>query len=232
MKIIKILIVAFPFGIFLLGVGSILFTQFGPEDPESDPDHDKRMQAASLNRRAINRPDLERYLRILTEEIGERHMGKPEALERAAIWIESSLRGGNSGYQVQRQIYAIDGAEVRNLIAELPGRSKRREVVLLGAHYDTVQNCPGANDNGTGVAALLALARAFAGDQQERTIRFAFFVNEEAPFGLTENMGSYVYARKLAAEGERVAVMLCLETIGFFSGAEGSQRYPEGLTGD
>ena len=228
-KLIKFGIVALPVGLLLFGVGSVLLSQLTPKPPEEDQNEKKRMEAASLNRKAVNRADLERYLKILCEDIGERHMGKPEALERAAIWIESTLKGGNIGYQVERQVYAIGGKEIRNVIAELPGKERRKEIIVLGAHYDSVKNCPAANDNGTGVAALLALARAMAGDQQKRTVRFAFFVNEEPPHGMTENMGSLVYAKSLAARSEKVVTMLSVETIGFFSNKEGSQKYPKGV---
>ena len=99
---------------------------------------------------------------------------------------------------------------------------------MVGAHYDSYGHAPGANDNGTGVAAVLELARLLADLRGKASlrIRFALFVNEEPPFFKTELMGSLVYARRLKASGEPVLGMLSLETLGFYSDAEHSQRYP------
>ena len=103
---------------------------------------------------------------------------------------------------------------------------------MLGAHYDTVGGSPGANDNGTGVAALLELARRFAGRRQPRTVRFVAFVNEEPPFFQTPQMGSVVYAAAASARGDRITGMLSLETMGYYSEAPGSQQYPVAQMGE
>jgi len=226
--LIRFLVLALPTGLLLMGLGSVLLTQFGTDAPERDPNEAIRMEAAALGRKPVNAGDLERYLEVLSGTIGERNLGAPESLEGAAVWIESTLSGGNIGYTVERHVYSVDGTEVRNLIAELPGTKRRDEIVVIGAHYDTVPGSPGANDNGTGVAALLALARAFAGDPQERTVRFAAFVNEEPPYFQTEDMGSFVYARRCRGRKEKIAGMLALDTIGYFVDTAGSQRLPEG----
>ncbi len=97
---------------------------------------------------------------------------------------------------------------------------------MIGAHYDTVSGCPGANDNGTGVAAVLELAQRFSRRPQPRTIRFVAFVNEEPPFFKTAHMGSVVYANAAKARGDRVMAMLSLETMGYYSDERGSQQYP------
>ena len=96
----------------------------------------------------------------------------------------------------------------------------------MGGHYDSVLGSPGANDNATGTAAVLELARLLAGQQLARTVRFVAFVNEEAPFFQTDAMGSWVYARRSRARGEQVVGMLSIETIGFYSDVVGSQHYP------
>jgi len=229
--LIRCLVLGLPLGLILMGAGSIVVTQFRANETPRDPNESLRMEAASLGRKPVNQPDLERYLRVLTETIGERHLGVPEKLEQAAVWIESTLRGGNIGYTVERHVYTVGGREVRNLVAELPGGKRRDEIVVIGAHYDTVPGTPGANDNGTGVAALLSLARAFAGDGQERTIRFVAFVNEEPPHFHTDTMGSLVYAKRCRSRDENIVAMLALETIGCFSDEEGSQQIPPGLPG-
>ena len=141
-------------------------TQFYDKESQLDPNEEIRLDAAALNRRPVSRDDLGKSLEILATRIGERHLGKPESLESAAVWIESSLGGANLGYVVERHPYEVEGKTVRNLVAELPGRERRDEIVVVGAHYDTVPGSQGANDNGSGIAALISLARAFAGEAQ------------------------------------------------------------------
>ncbi len=167
---------------------------------------------------------LERHVYVLAGEIGERNLVRKSGLDRAATYIEKTLAG--SGCSVRSHPYDVGGATVRNLDTELPGTTKRDEIVLVGAHYDSVPGCPGANDNGTGVAAVLELARIFSGRSFARTMRFAAFVNEEAPYFFTRRMGSRVYARACRARGERIVAMFSLETIGCYFDHEGSQRYP------
>jgi Zn-dependent M28 family amino/carboxypeptidase len=98
--------------------------------------------------------------------------------------------------------------------------------VVIGAHYDSVKGSPGANDNGSGVAALLELALLLREVETTRTIRLVAFANEEAPFFFWGEMGSMLYARRARARGEDIRLMVSLETMGFFSDAPGSQRYP------
>lgn len=227
---IRFLIVALPAGLLIMGVFSMVNTQFYDKESQLDPNEEIRLDAAALNRRPVSREDLGKSLETLATRIGERHLGKPEQLESAAVWIESTLSGANLGYLVERHPYEVGGKTVRNLVAELPGRERRDEIIVVGAHYDTVPGSPGANDNGTGIAALISLARAFAGDAQGRTVRFAAFVNEEMPYFQTEAMGSLVYAKACRARQEKIVAMICLETIGFYSDEEGSQKIPPGLT--
>jgi len=154
------------------------------------------------------------------------NIGHPEALERSASYIENELAG--MGYTVHRQWFEADGHRVRNIEVTLdPGGADSRTLVI-GAHYDSAYDAPGANDNGSGVAALLELARAMAGQngRAKMRLRLVFFVNEEPPYFQTHKMGSYVYATHLAATDERVAGMLALETIGYYSDRPHSQRYP------
>ena len=107
------------------------------------------------------------------------------------------------------------------------GKSKPDEIILIGAHYDSVESSPGANDNGSGVAAMLEIARAFATLQPERTVRFVAFVNEEPPYFETDNQGSRVYAKLAHKRGDDIRVMLSLETMGYYSDQPGSQQYPK-----
>ena len=145
-------------------------------------------------------------------------------LEAAAAYIERGLAA--AGYAVRREEFRSDIAPVRNLVVEIPGTSRRDEILVVGAHYDSVRGAPGANDNGSGVAAVLELARAFRGWQPARTWRLVLFVNEEPPFYRTGQMGSRVHAERARSRGERIVAMYSLETIGWYSDAPGSQHYP------
>ena len=120
----------------------------------------------------------------------------------------------------------VDGVPCDNVEAEVRGRERPADIVVVGAHYDSLAFTSGADDNASGVAALLALARAFAGAHPRTTLRFVAFANEEPPYFGRETMGSLVYARELKARGDDVVAMLSLESIGYFSQARGSQRYP------
>jgi Zn-dependent M28 family amino/carboxypeptidase len=167
---------------------------------------------------------LRAHVEMLATTIGERNVWRYDALERAARYISGDLR--SSGYEVQRQTFEVARLPVSNLEGTLPGGERAHEVVVVGAHYDSVSGCPGANDNGTGVAAVLELANRFARRAQRRTIRFVAFVNEEPPFFKTGQMGSVIYANAARARGDRVVGMLSLETMGYYSDEKGSQQYP------
>lgn len=170
------------------------------------------------------RDRLTRHVEVLAAEIGERHIWRGDTLDRAARHIEESLAA--SGYQVGSTAYQALHASVRTLFADLPGSTAADEIVLVGAHYDSVVGCPGANDNGTGVAAVLELARLLRGERLARTVRFAAFPNEEPPFYFTRTMGSRVYARECRERGDRIVAMLSLETVGCYSDARRTQHYP------
>ncbi len=167
--------------------------------------------------------ELREDVTVLAEGIGERNVAHPQALDRAARHIERALV--QAGYRPQRQSFQVAGVDCHNLEVEIPGKSSS-EIVVVGAHYDTALGAPGANDNGSGVAAVLALARRLAKLQPERTLRFVAFVNEEPPHFQTDDMGSLRYARRSRERGENIAAMLSLETMGYFDDSEGSQVYP------
>lgn len=167
-------------------------------------------------------------VQTLAGTIGERNLGKPEQLKAAEDFAAASL--ARAGYTVKWHPYTCRGQEVSNLVVEIPGTAKPGEIVMIGAHYDSVGNktvhTPGADDNASGSAGVLALARAYAGKAQERTVRFVLFVNEEPPYFWTEDMGSLVYARECKARGDTIVAMLSLEMLGYYSDDKGSQGYP------
>ena len=154
----------------------------------------------------------------------EHNFLKVAELEAAARYIEKALAG--SGLTVATQHFVSGPAEVRNIEVEIRGGARASEIVIVGAHYDSVLGAPGANDNGSGVAAVIELARLFAAEKPARTLRLVEFVNEEPPFYHTDAMGSRHYARRSKERGENILAMLSLETIGYYSDLPGSQRYP------
>jgi hypothetical protein len=161
-------------------------------------------------------------LQALAGDIGERNLVRPEALERAAQLIEERLRA--AGHVPVRRTYLVDGVLCSNIEIVIPGRSG--ELVVVGAHYDSARGSPGANDNGTGVVALLELARRLQGSSPERTLALVFFVNEEPPYFNTERMGSRVWANEAHQRGASIVGALSLETMGYFTEEPSSQRYP------
>jgi Zn-dependent M28 family amino/carboxypeptidase len=106
------------------------------------------------------------------------------------------------------------------------GDARQRHILLIGAHYDSVSGSPGANDNASGVAALLEISREFAAIASAMTVRFVAFVNEEPPFFMSEQQGSMVYAKQAHDRGDDIRLMASLETIGCYSDQPGSQHYP------
>ena len=170
----------------------------------------------------VLRGELAADVQKLAGEIGERNMRRYPQLNAAADFIEDSF--SRAGLRTRRDTYDLDGRACHNIEAEIPGI--RPEIIVIGAHYDSVFGAPGANDNGSGVAAMLALARRFAGKTTGQTLRFVAFANEEPPYFQTEQMGSLVYARRCKARGDRISAMISLETIGYFSDAPRSQTYP------
>ncbi len=124
------------------------------------------------------------------------------------------------------QDFVVEGKITKNIEVEILGKSRPNEIIILGAHYDSVIGCPGANDNATGVAAILEFSRLLKAQNLDRTVRFVAFPNEEPPFFETEHMGSLVYARRARNRGENIVAMLSIETIGYYSDTKGSQRYP------
>lgn len=178
--------------------------------------------------------ELRGHVEYLAGTIGGRSLKEPENLFHAEHYLASKL--GQYGYQVKRQMYEcedVDDAgalkvfQVSNLEVELQGTTRPEEIVVIGAHYDTVNYksivTPGADANASGTAGVLALARMMREYAPARTIRFVLFVNEEPPWFWTEKMGSRVYSRTAKQRGENITAMLSLEMIGFYSD---TQEYP------
>lgn len=167
---------------------------------------------------------LARHVHQLAEVIGERNSHRPEALAAAQRYIGDTWRA--QGYQVVEQPYRMDGLSGVNLQVDCPGARQPDRIILVGAHYDSVLGSPGANDNGSGVAALLEIARLLRDRAPACGVRLVAFTHEEPPYFFTERQGSLVYARAARARGDDIRLMIALETMGCYSDAPGSQHYP------
>lgn len=163
-------------------------------------------------------------VKYLSGTIGERNVPRAGSLHATSEYLRGNLR--QSGYTAEAQTYSAGGQEVSNVEASLIGSDPASGTIIVGAHYDSVAETVGANDNASGVAATMELARLLQGSKLRRTVRFVFFVNEEPPYFQTNDMGSLVYARQLRRDNVPVSAMISVETIGFYSDVSGSQKYP------
>jgi Zn-dependent M28 family amino/carboxypeptidase len=166
----------------------------------------------------------ERLRQVVTRlgEIGPRNIYHYTALQEASEFCSTCLR--DVGCEPVTQSYEARGKTFANISAEVPGGMSNREIVVVGAHYDSHKNSPGANDNGSALAVLFEVARVFAKLPQHRTLRLVAFTNEESPFTRTKDMGSRVYAKNCRERGDNIVAMLCLETLGCYSERPGTQR--------
>ena len=164
------------------------------------------------------------HVRHLSVQIGSRSFYEYDKIEKAKQYIRSTLEA--MGYRPELQDYKYGGRVFSNIVVSRPGIKTPGETVIIGAHYDTVQGTPGADDNASAVAILLEICRSVRKDQPSRTLQLIFFVLEEPPLYDTGAMGSFVYARAAKARGEHVRAMLSLEMLGYFSDREGGQSFP------
>ena len=230
------------FGLFILTTGC-------PQIQMPGESYSQEFKELNKEERVI-RQNLKNHIGFLAGTLGERNMFVPKNLKSAAAYIDKSFRA--QGYKVSSHEYLLQkgfsrktivmdfirgifpsnfpsGSKepvARNIEVEVPGDVYRDEIVLVGAHYDSVIGSPGANDNATGTAGLLEIGNLLSGKKLKRTIRLVAFVNEESPFFATKNMGSYVYAQRSRERGENIRGMISLETLGCYSEKKGSQKYP------
>ena len=171
---------------------------------------------------------LKSHVSHLAEKIGERNLDRHKQLEEAADFIESEFKSYD--YQPSRQTFQVNGLDCHNIDAEIKGAIHPKEIVIIGAHYDSVRGTPGANDNASGTAAMLTLAGGLQKLKPDRTLRFVAFTNEEPPYFQTaDEMGSWVYAKRCRKRNEDIVAVLSLETMGFYTDQPNSQKYPPPL---
>jgi Zn-dependent M28 family amino/carboxypeptidase len=172
---------------------------------------------------------LRAHVDALSVRIGPRSVLDDQNIESARRYIDAELR--TLGYEPVLQSYDYRGRKYGNVIVTIPGQKMPRETILVGAHYDTVDGTPGADDNASGVAALLELCRMLKDSAPARTLKMVFFTLEEPPVFRTESMGSAVCAREAKAVGERISAMISLEMLGYYNDRPGGQAFPLPLMG-
>ena len=175
--------------------------------------------------RTVDPARLEAHVRKLAVELAPRDVGHTENLVLAAAYISNEFK--QSGAMVVEQPYRVEGDSFRNVIASFGPETPER--IVVGAHYDTAGPLPGADDNASGVAGLLELARLFGSQPPAMRIELVAFCTEEPPYFRTTGMGSSVHAESLRKANVKVRAMFSLEMIGYFSDAGGSQHFPAGI---
>ncbi len=163
--------------------------------------------------------------RLSISKIG-RNQIQQDNLTPARVYIANEFSA--LGYEVKYQNYELYGHEFSNIIVDIDSVDHTSPVLIVGAHYDSVPGSPGANDNASGVAALLEVARYLKNIEETKyRIRLIAFANEEPPYFQTEEMGSAVYVKSMTESEEQILGMISIETIGYYTNREGSQTYPK-----
>jgi len=168
--------------------------------------------------------NLRQHVDRLAGLIGPRTLAKPKTIQATLGYLEGQWKA--MGYAVQRETYDALGDQATNLFVERIGRTRPDEIILLGAHYDTVASTPGADDNASAVAVLLEVSRLLLQSEGKRRIRFVAFACEEPPYFNLDAMGSQHHARLSRSRGDKILGMLCLEMVGYYNSAPGSQSIP------
>ena len=179
----------------------------------------------------VDHSQIEANLRLHVDRlaglVGARTLKNPKSITATIGYIEGQWL--KMGFEIERETYDALGDEATNLIVEQIGGKKTDEIVLLGAHYDTVSTTPGADDNASAVAVLLEVSRLLNQHRGQRTARYVAFACEEPPYFNFDAMGSQFHARQSRLRGDKIVGMLCLEMVGYYSSAIGSQLIPPSI---
>lgn len=186
-----------------------------------------RAPRLDFDRTPVSAERLRRDVTRLCGEFTPRSYEHRANLDRAAEWIAGELR--TAGLEVELQDYRVRDEVYRNVVGLRRGTDSAAPVVVLGAHYDAYREFPGADDNASGVAVLLEVARTLPRLPTRRDRYFVAFSTEEPPFFDSESMGSHVFAEGLVRDGREVSLMIALDLVGYFSDAPSSQQFPTPL---
>ncbi|MBI5629839.1 MAG: M28 family peptidase [Elusimicrobia bacterium] len=167
---------------------------------------------------------LRAHVVTLSSRIGERNASRPAALAAARDYVRGKFAA--YGYKPELEAYEAGERTYHNITALLQGSAPGAPILVIGAHYDSAEGTPGADDNASGVAGLLELSRLLRKARPQASILFAAFGTEEEPYYGTEDMGSHHVAARLRAGRVEVKGMICLEMIGYYRRERESQSYP------
>lgn len=171
---------------------------------------------------AVDPDRLRAHVEFLSETLYPRSWRQVRHLEQAADYIEAQFRA--AGAAVERQPIAVGGATYYNVIARFNTGAGPR--IVVGAHYDAWEDTPGADDNASGVAALIELAHLIGAGGVTSFVELVAYVLEEPPFFRSDQMGSVAHAAKIAADPIRTRGAIVFEMVGYFRDEPGSQQYP------
>ena len=170
----------------------------------------------------VDADKLKAHVSTLSQDLHPRDWKHPENLDRCADYIATHFE--DAGAAVTSQVFTVQGRHYRNVIGRFGmGRGSK---VVVGAHYDTCGDTPGADDNASGVAALIELAYLVGDNAPSVGVELVAYTLEEPPFFRTPSMGSAVHAESLAKEASDVLGVIALEMVGYFRDERGSQSYP------
>ena len=179
--------------------------------------------------KAVDSPDvnvdvaaLERHVRALAEDFHPRSVDNPAQLQAAGDYVLAQMRAAGASPDIQN--VEVDGAIHRNFIARFGPATG--PLLVIGAHYDSCGQTPGADDNASGVAALLELTRLLAQNPPAQSVELVAYTLEEPPYFRTDSMGSYWHARELASRKREVRLMISMEMIGFYRDGPKTQSFP------
>lgn len=196
-------------------------------------------QAQAITNPDVSTDALKQHVKYLSVDVYPRSYDFPKNLELAANYIQSTLAA--AGMQVEEQKFEVKGQAFRNLIVRFgPVEGK---TLVFGAHYDshgnhargaalsaqgfsTQSHTPGADDNASGVAGLIELAKLLHANPPTQPVELVFYTLEEPPNFRTENMGSAWHARSMHEQYRAVDMMVAVEMIGYFTDEADSQAYP------
>ncbi len=167
--------------------------------------------------------NLKAHVKMLSQTILAKY-SEEENLNQKAAFISAEIAKHTSNFH--EQVYAVDGVSYKNIVVTFDGANSDCKTTVIGAHYDTYDYLPGADDNSSGTAGLLELVRLFSNKPPQCDLQLVFYTLEEPPYFRTEHMGSYIHAKSLSDNNIKVNQMISLEMIGYFSDEVGSQAYP------
>ena len=173
----------------------------------------------------VDTSKLEKHVITLSRDLYPRNWQNTNNLEKCADYI--AMHFTNAGATVESQVFEVNGKKYRNVIGRF-GVNKGAKIII-GAHYDSCEKTPGADDNASGIAALIELAYLFGRNMPDKEVELVAYTLEEPPFFGTKRMGSAIHAKSIADKDENIAGVIVLEMVGYFSDEKNSQSYPLAL---